>query len=166
MAEASAPSPRVIQMIDENKEQLRNLFRNYNVLDVQPAISVRPPDDMSALQVPLVTPPPQAPCCPGCSHPLRPSPAPLDGDHCPGHSPLPGCHALHPHELVLQDCVSDPYCPALRQADRGQSRRQAGPLGPKVPVQPQPPSPAPLLLSRHKRKLKDIVAGSAGKRGL
>ena len=61
MAEASAPSPRVIQMIDENKEQLRNLFRNYNVLDVQPAISVRPPDDMSALQVPLVTPPPQAP---------------------------------------------------------------------------------------------------------
>ena len=59
MAEASAPSPRVIQMIDENKEQLRNLFRNYNVLDVQPAISVRPPDDMSALQVPLVTPPPR-----------------------------------------------------------------------------------------------------------
>lgn len=39
-------------MIDENKEQLRNLFRNYNVLDVQPAISVRLPDDMSALQVP------------------------------------------------------------------------------------------------------------------
>ncbi|XP_062957725.1 cadherin-23 isoform X1 [Cynocephalus volans] len=42
---------RVIQMIDENKEQLRNLFRNYNVLDVQPAISVRLPDDMSALQM-------------------------------------------------------------------------------------------------------------------
>lgn len=38
-------------MIDENKEQLRNLFRNYNVLDVQPAISARLPDDMSALQV-------------------------------------------------------------------------------------------------------------------
>lgn len=38
-------------MIDENKEQLRNLFRNYNVLDVQPAISVQLPDDMSALQV-------------------------------------------------------------------------------------------------------------------
>lgn len=38
-------------MIDENKEQLRNLFRNYNVLDVQPAIAVRLPEDMSALQV-------------------------------------------------------------------------------------------------------------------
>uniref|UniRef100_A0A8C9BVZ4 Cadherin-23 n=4 Tax=Phocoena sinus TaxID=42100 RepID=A0A8C9BVZ4_PHOSS len=42
---------RVIQMIDENKEQLRNLFRNYNVLDVQPAISVQLPEDMSALQM-------------------------------------------------------------------------------------------------------------------
>uniref|UniRef100_A0A803VT34 Cadherin-23 n=1 Tax=Ficedula albicollis TaxID=59894 RepID=A0A803VT34_FICAL len=42
---------RVIQMIDENKEQLRNLFRNYNVLDVQPAITARAPDDLSALQV-------------------------------------------------------------------------------------------------------------------
>uniref|UniRef100_A0A663N5R5 Cadherin related 23 n=1 Tax=Athene cunicularia TaxID=194338 RepID=A0A663N5R5_ATHCN len=38
---------RVIQMIDENKEQLRNLFRNYNVLDVQPAITTRAPDDLS-----------------------------------------------------------------------------------------------------------------------
>lgn len=48
----SSPSlPRVIQMIDENKEQLRNLFRNYNVLDVQPAITARAPDDLSALQV-------------------------------------------------------------------------------------------------------------------
>ncbi|KAB0393240.1 hypothetical protein E2I00_003729, partial [Balaenoptera physalus] len=45
---------RVIQMIDENKEQLRNLFRNYNVLDVQPAISVRLPDDMSALQMVII----------------------------------------------------------------------------------------------------------------
>ncbi|NXS63367.1 CAD23 protein, partial [Brachypteracias leptosomus] len=42
---------RVIQMIDENKEQLRNLFRNYNVLDVQPAITTRAADDLSALQV-------------------------------------------------------------------------------------------------------------------
>nr|XP_030718382.1 cadherin-23 [Globicephala melas] len=42
---------RVIQMIDENKEQLRNLFRNYNVLDVQPAISIQLPEDMSALQM-------------------------------------------------------------------------------------------------------------------
>lgn len=38
-------------MIDENKEQLKNLFRNYNVLDVQPAITARAPDDLSALQV-------------------------------------------------------------------------------------------------------------------
>lgn len=45
------PLRRVIQMIDENKEQLRNLFRNYNVLDVQPAITARAPDDLSALQV-------------------------------------------------------------------------------------------------------------------
>ncbi|XP_076773283.1 cadherin-23 isoform X1 [Arvicanthis niloticus] len=45
---------RVIQMIDENKEQLRNLFRNYNVLDVQPAISVQLPDDMSALQMAII----------------------------------------------------------------------------------------------------------------
>uniref|UniRef100_A0A5F9CWR8 Cadherin related 23 n=1 Tax=Oryctolagus cuniculus TaxID=9986 RepID=A0A5F9CWR8_RABIT len=45
---------RVIQMIDENKEQLHNLFRNYNVLDVQPAISVRLPDDMSALQMAII----------------------------------------------------------------------------------------------------------------
>uniref|UniRef100_A0A8C6EJR5 Cadherin-23 n=1 Tax=Microcebus murinus TaxID=30608 RepID=A0A8C6EJR5_MICMU len=45
---------RVIQMIDENKEQLRNLFRNYNVLDVQPAISAQLPDDMSALQMAII----------------------------------------------------------------------------------------------------------------
>lgn len=62
-------------MIDENKEQLRNLFRNYNVLDVQPAISVRLPDDMSALQVVLVTPSPTTPR-PGRSRPLMPGPLP------------------------------------------------------------------------------------------
>ncbi|XP_064001135.1 cadherin-23 isoform X2 [Pogoniulus pusillus] len=45
---------RVIQMIDENKEQLRNLFRNYNVLDVQPAITARAPDDLSALQMVII----------------------------------------------------------------------------------------------------------------
>ncbi|XP_052654839.1 cadherin-23 isoform X2 [Harpia harpyja] len=45
---------RVIQMIDENKEQLRNLFRNYNVLDVQPAITARAPDDLSALQMAII----------------------------------------------------------------------------------------------------------------
>ncbi|XP_048863831.1 cadherin-23 isoform X2 [Brienomyrus brachyistius] len=42
---------RVIQMIDENKEQLRNLFRNYNVLDVQPALSRKAPVDMTTLQM-------------------------------------------------------------------------------------------------------------------
>ena len=42
---------RVIQMIDENKEQLRNLFRTHNVLDVQPAVSGKAPDDFSTLQV-------------------------------------------------------------------------------------------------------------------
>ncbi|XP_074815030.1 cadherin-23 isoform X2 [Natator depressus] len=45
---------RVIQMIDDNKEQLRNLFRNYNVLDVQPAITARAPDDLSALQMAII----------------------------------------------------------------------------------------------------------------
>lgn len=44
-------SCRVIQMIDENKEQLRNLFRKYNVVDVQPAISDKLPDDITTLQV-------------------------------------------------------------------------------------------------------------------
>ncbi|XP_066549140.1 cadherin-23 [Amia ocellicauda] len=45
---------RVIQMIDENKEQLRNLFRNYNVLDVQPAVSGRAPDDFTTLQMAII----------------------------------------------------------------------------------------------------------------
>lgn len=38
-------------MIDENKEQLRNLFRKYNVVDVQPAVGDKLPDDISTLQV-------------------------------------------------------------------------------------------------------------------
>lgn len=42
---------RVIQMIDQNKEQLRNLFRTYNVVDVQPAVGDKLPDDISTLQV-------------------------------------------------------------------------------------------------------------------
>ncbi|XP_015250042.1 PREDICTED: cadherin-23-like [Cyprinodon variegatus] len=42
---------RVIQMIDENKEQLRSLFRTYNVVDVQPAVGDKLPDDISTLQV-------------------------------------------------------------------------------------------------------------------
>nr|XP_014343935.1 PREDICTED: cadherin-23 [Latimeria chalumnae] len=45
---------RVIQMIDENKEQLRNLFRNYNVLDVQPAVIRRAPDDLTSLQMAII----------------------------------------------------------------------------------------------------------------
>uniref|UniRef100_A0A8C2JDF4 Cadherin-23 n=1 Tax=Cyprinus carpio TaxID=7962 RepID=A0A8C2JDF4_CYPCA len=45
---------RVIQMIDENKEQLRNLFRNYNVLDVQPAVTTRAPDDLTTLQMAII----------------------------------------------------------------------------------------------------------------
>ncbi|KAG8452061.1 hypothetical protein GDO86_004018, partial [Hymenochirus boettgeri] len=45
---------RVIQMIDENKEQLRNLFRNYNVLDVQPATTAQAPEDLSALQMAII----------------------------------------------------------------------------------------------------------------
>ncbi|XP_077115396.1 cadherin-23 isoform X2 [Ranitomeya variabilis] len=45
---------RVIQMIDENKEQLRNLFRNYNVLDVQPATAASASEDLSALQMAII----------------------------------------------------------------------------------------------------------------
>ncbi|XP_062375049.1 cadherin-23 [Sardina pilchardus] len=45
---------RVIQMIDENKEQLRNLFRNYNILDVQPAVTGRAPDDLTTLQMAII----------------------------------------------------------------------------------------------------------------
>lgn len=66
-------------MIDENKEQLRNLFRNYNVLDVQPAISARLPDDMSALQVLLAAPRP--------THPTTPLPWVLPPTHTWPHSP-------------------------------------------------------------------------------
>ncbi|MFT7806101.1 cadherin-23 [Arapaima gigas] len=42
---------RVIQMIDENKEQLRNLFRKYSILDVQPFVSRKPPPDFTSLQM-------------------------------------------------------------------------------------------------------------------
>ncbi|XP_076141861.1 cadherin-23 [Alosa pseudoharengus] len=45
---------RVIQMIDENMDQLRNLFRNYNVLDVQPAETGRAPDDLTTLQMAII----------------------------------------------------------------------------------------------------------------
>lgn len=155
-------------MIDENKEQLRNLFRNYNVLDVQPAISVRLPDDMSALQVVLGACSPATPC-PGRSRPLMPGPAPPDGDHRPGHSPLPGGHALHPHELVLQDRVSDPHSlprDGLTSPAPG-TVTEAGRQGPEMPAQSSLlHQPLFLLPSRHKRKLKAIVAGSTGEQGL
>uniref|UniRef100_A0A671XMQ7 Cadherin-23 n=1 Tax=Sparus aurata TaxID=8175 RepID=A0A671XMQ7_SPAAU len=45
---------RVIQMIDENKEQLRNLFRTYNVVDVQPAVTDKLPDDITTLQLVII----------------------------------------------------------------------------------------------------------------
>ncbi|XP_055358213.1 cadherin-23 isoform X2 [Betta splendens] len=45
---------RVIQMIDENKEQLRNLFRKHNVVDVQPAVTEKLPDDISTLQLVII----------------------------------------------------------------------------------------------------------------
>ncbi|KAJ8014075.1 hypothetical protein DPEC_G00036490 [Dallia pectoralis] len=45
---------KVIQLIDENQEQLRNLFRNYNVMDVQPAVSGKIPDDFTTLQMAIV----------------------------------------------------------------------------------------------------------------
>uniref|UniRef100_A0AAV2JL38 Cadherin domain-containing protein n=1 Tax=Knipowitschia caucasica TaxID=637954 RepID=A0AAV2JL38_KNICA len=45
---------KVIQMIDENKEQLKNLFRKYSVVDVQPAVSEKLPDDLSTLQLVII----------------------------------------------------------------------------------------------------------------
>ncbi|XP_057704908.1 cadherin-23 isoform X1 [Corythoichthys intestinalis] len=45
---------RVIQLIDENKEQLRNLFRKYNVVDVQPAVGDKLPDDITTLQLVII----------------------------------------------------------------------------------------------------------------
>ncbi|XP_061601899.1 cadherin-23 [Cololabis saira] len=45
---------RVIQMIDENKEQLRSLFRTHNVVDVQPAVGDQLPDDISTLQLVII----------------------------------------------------------------------------------------------------------------
>lgn len=76
-----------------------------------------------------------------------------DGHHCPGHPSLLGCHALRPHELVLQDHVSVPTsclnqnsrCPP----DSGHQGRQG--RGPEVtgqlPLWSQltlSPSPLPL----------------------
>ncbi|XP_068597669.1 cadherin-23 [Brachionichthys hirsutus] len=45
---------RVIRMIDENKEQLRNLFRTHNVVDVQPAVTDKLPDDITTLQLVII----------------------------------------------------------------------------------------------------------------
>uniref|UniRef100_S4RP29 Cadherin-related 23 n=1 Tax=Petromyzon marinus TaxID=7757 RepID=S4RP29_PETMA len=45
---------RVIALIDDNKEQLKNLFRNYNVLDVQPAVVATRSDDLTSLQMAVV----------------------------------------------------------------------------------------------------------------
>ncbi|XP_076829939.1 cadherin-23, partial [Brachyhypopomus gauderio] len=44
----------VIQMIDENREQLRTLFRKYNIMDVQPAVSARAPDDLTTMQMAII----------------------------------------------------------------------------------------------------------------
>ncbi|XP_064125746.1 cadherin-23 isoform X4 [Loxodonta africana] len=125
---------RVIQMIDENKEQLRNLFRNYNVLDVQPAISVRLPDDMSALQVPLAAHQP---------------PQPLAALTACGGALLPGLWPRRPTRA----------CPSLPQM--------------AIIVLAILLFLAAMLFilmnwyyrTIHKRKLKAIVAGSAGNRG-
>uniref|UniRef100_A0A7N6BHQ7 Cadherin-23 n=1 Tax=Anabas testudineus TaxID=64144 RepID=A0A7N6BHQ7_ANATE len=45
---------RVIQLIDENKEQLMNLFRTYNVMDVQPSVGDKQPEDLSTLQLVII----------------------------------------------------------------------------------------------------------------
>ncbi|KAK1791202.1 hypothetical protein P4O66_013223 [Electrophorus voltai] len=45
---------RVIRLIDENREQLRTLFRNYNIVDVQPAVSARAPEDLTTMQMAII----------------------------------------------------------------------------------------------------------------
>uniref|UniRef100_A0A8C4R7S3 Cadherin-related 23 n=1 Tax=Eptatretus burgeri TaxID=7764 RepID=A0A8C4R7S3_EPTBU len=45
---------RVIAMIDKNKEQLKSLFRTYNVLDVQPAALSPADDNISSLQMAII----------------------------------------------------------------------------------------------------------------
>lgn len=94
-------------MIDENKEQLRNLFRNYNVLDVQPAVTARAPDDLTTLQV-CVCMCIQCICC--IKNTLYTERTPLlslsDGHYHLGSFTLPCCHVVYPDELVLPHSVS------------------------------------------------------------
>lgn len=112
---------RVIQMIDENKEQLRNLFRNYNILDVQPAVTGRAPDDLTTLQVSVCVYTSSKSSChleclelqellPLCKSTIKHSNKFFsvvfpDGHHYSGGAALPRCYAVHLHELVLPHSV-------------------------------------------------------------
>lgn len=100
---------RVIQMIDENKEQLRKLFRTYNVVDVQPAVGDKVPDDISTLQVC------ETHCPTGCgtSH-LRwlhfhtfPCGFCTAGHHHPGGAAVFGRNSVCNDELALSQSVRD-----------------------------------------------------------
>lgn len=96
-------SCRVIQMIDENKEQLRNMFRIYNVVDVQPAVTEKLPDDISTLQV----------CEAGTfRRSTRTSPVTFNfastlaaGHHHPGGAAVPGRSPVCHNELALSQSV-------------------------------------------------------------
>lgn len=93
-------------MIDENKEQLRNLFRNYNILDVQPAVTARAPDDLTTLQVCAFVNTYLLNLKSSCVNHLQVSSSLSDGYNHLGGFALPCGHVVYPDELVLPHSVS------------------------------------------------------------
>lgn len=93
-------------MIDENKEQLRNLFRNYNVLDVQPAVTARAPDDLTTLQVCVYVYSMYLLYQEYIMYRTNTSLSLSDGHYHLGSFTLPCCHVVYPDELVLPHSVS------------------------------------------------------------
>lgn len=93
-------------MIDENKEQLRNLFRKYNVVDVQPAVSDKLPDDITTLQVHEARA--LTKCCVAdvfCLVLLTPLSSFSAGYHYPGCAAVSGWNLFRHDELALSPSV-------------------------------------------------------------
>lgn len=111
----------------------------------------------------------------------------LDGNHRAGCPALPGCHALHPHELVLPDSVSNSRALPIPSKMHGFNTYSTSPLQTPQPYLIQGyacegllqicvsvsfpasslfPSLSGCFFCRHKRKLKAIVAGSTGEQCL
>lgn len=96
---------RVIQMIDENKEQLRNLFRKHTVVDVQPAISDKLPDDITTLQVCEARTPANPQAADDVVWSLKPLLLFTAGHHHPGCSAVLGRNSVCHNELALPQSV-------------------------------------------------------------